>query len=209
MRTPWPAGTCCWGSLLEVQGEAAGTKIHHPEVSLARFPRRSWRHGESAAAPRLPKLRQAPGVSQRETGGDGCPSPDAIIKLAVALNTDWGCGGRVARRLQKPWVTYFVDGPYLHVARFFLIATLLPPLSCLHHGVPRWLVPHPPSETQPKTSIPCLVPRYPGDAGCCFGNQDREVHPQISGNPTGLSFLQKWRSPRNSRIILADNMGPF
>lgn len=120
--------------VLEVQGEAAGAKIHHPEVSLARFPRRSWRHGESAAAPRLPKLRQAPGVSQRETGGDGCPSPGAIIKSAVALNTEWGCGGRVARRLQKPWVTYFVDGPYLHVAWFFLIATLLPSVSCLVTG---------------------------------------------------------------------------
>lgn len=149
---------------MEVQGEAAGTKIHHPEVSLAHFPRRSWHHGESAAAPRLPKLRQAPGVSQRETGGDGCPSPDAIIKLAVALNTEWGCGGRVARRLQKPWVTYFVDGPYLHVARFFLIATLLRPLSCLRHRVPRGLVPYPPSETQPKTSIPCPgMGRGPGN----------------------------------------------
>ena len=147
-------------------------------------------------------------------------------------------------------MTYLDDGPQLHVAYLFLIATLLPPLSCPCHRVPRWLAPRPaigdttrkqhpkfrnglrsqelhgfvlcwlacqgaPPSRQGRASVPTtltthsLAPLVPRRCRLMLQRPDRGGEPQVSGNPMGLSFLQKWHFPRNTCITLADNTAPF
>lgn len=129
---PALAGTCCWGLLSQEQGAAAGSKIHHPELFLACFPRCS-RH--TVTQPPLLNCQtrlSRPGLVRQGPGDASVPPHTAVIKKDVDLNTECCCSGGVARPSggSRRWWSTASQG--------LLVLNCHRPVSCLCHRVSRW-----------------------------------------------------------------------